>query len=460
MDVKVRKLKTIQSQDQENQHPLKGKASILPGKRQGLTVRGALGEINENIQRLPDVVCSKGSIEEKKAAIKCAGSNYGHIQSKIDTGLSNKANTIRPVLRREESTASHAARAAKSKLISLKKETEITTKKSEIKEVKTVTIVETKVLEENAKVKDEVVSLDKLCLASVSEQDLLPPKVEDIDARDKDCPLLLSIYIKDIYNYLGELEDKYIIKKDYLSKQAMITGSMRATLIDWLVEVHQQFTLVLETLHLTVNIIDRYLQATNNVERSRLQLVGVTAMMIASKYEEIYPPDVSDFVFITDNAYTKTDLFQCEREIMAKLDFCLAKPTPLQFLRRFVKAARGTSVSHHLGKYFVELCFVNYSMVQYKPSELAAASVCLSLHLLTKRPMEKIWTQTMEYYSKYKLAHIIPIITKIAHIVYTVEDSKHKAVFNKYTIALNAKVSSLAQLRGHSLKALADQFKE
>jgi len=84
--------------------------------------------------------------------------------------------------------------------------------------------------------------------------------------------------------------------------QKDINEKMRSILIDWLVEVHLKFKLLPETLYLTVNIIDRYL-AKEQIPRSKLQLVGVTSMLIASKYEEIYAPEVRDFEYITDKAY-------------------------------------------------------------------------------------------------------------------------------------------------------------
>ena len=89
-----------------------------------------------------------------------------------------------------------------------------------------------------------------------------------------------------------------------MSAQTDINASMREILVDWLIEVHLKFKLLPETLYLTVNLIDRYLEK-QNVLRNKLQLVGVTAMLIASKYEEISPPIVTDFVYITDNAYDK-----------------------------------------------------------------------------------------------------------------------------------------------------------
>lgn len=90
----------------------------------------------------------------------------------------------------------------------------------------------------------------------------------------------------------------------YMQRQEDINEKMRAILIDWIIEVHLKFKLLPETLFLTVNLIDRYLEQVQ-IRRTNLQLVGVTAMLIATKYEEIYGPVVDDFVYITDNAYTK-----------------------------------------------------------------------------------------------------------------------------------------------------------
>jgi hypothetical protein len=88
-----------------------------------------------------------------------------------------------------------------------------------------------------------------------------------------------------------------------MESQTDISEKMRAILLDWLVDVHLKFQLRQETLFLCQKIIDNYL-ALKLIERSKLQLLGVTALFMASKYEEIYPPQLKDFVHITDNAYT------------------------------------------------------------------------------------------------------------------------------------------------------------
>ncbi|KAH9638012.1 hypothetical protein HF086_014873 [Spodoptera exigua] len=512
MEIQMRRHRTAQLQDQENIYALKGKTNVaIPVKKQGLTVRGALGDINTNVQTHREIggkVAVAAAEFEKKATLNRAAVR-SHVQSKVDTGLAAKVAPVvqpscRPPLRREESTAGLAVRAAARNRAILK---DAQNKPTEIKEsiniyIQTKKVQESKkssklpTLKENKEtkalkpiLKESTESLGKLKLeeayektsiidkkkvesyAALLNSDLndtpqLPEDIEDIDAGDNNSPLLMSIYIKDIYNYLTELEIKYPIEVDHLRKQTVITGKMRATLIDWLVEVQRQFSLVLETFHLTVGIIDRYLQAVPNVQRNQLQLVGVTAMFIASKYEEIYAPDVGDFVYVTDHAYTKADVFQCEREIMSKLGFCLARPIPLSFLRRqvllsifstlkFVKAAHGTSKNHHLAKYLVDLSLVEYTMAHYRPSELAAAAICLSLHLLSGKKLEEVWTPTLSYYSGYSLEHIDPIIRKLAKIVVNVDNSRYKAVYNKYLDTSLAKVSSLHQLRGEAIYELA-----
>lgn len=83
-----------------------------------------------------------------------------------------------------------------------------------------------------------------------------------------------------------------------MDSQPEVNERMRAILVDWLIDVHTKFDLSLETLYLTINIIDRFL-AIRNVPRRELQLVGISAMLIASKYEEIWPPEVCSYVLFT-----------------------------------------------------------------------------------------------------------------------------------------------------------------
>ena len=90
--------------------------------------------------------------------------------------------------------------------------------------------------------------------------------------------------------------------------QSLINKSMRAILVDWLVEVAEEYNLVPETLFLTINYIDRFLSSSVTIDPSKLQLVGVSCMLIASKLEEIYPPEIAEFVYITNATYTSNEV--------------------------------------------------------------------------------------------------------------------------------------------------------
>ena len=127
---------------------------------------------------------------------------------------------------------------------------------------------------------------------------------DDIDARDADNPLLCATYVNDMYDIFMEIEKKFAVNPNYMSAQQFINERMRVILVDWLVDVHLKFKMVPETLYLTINIIDRYLE-NNQVRRSKLQLVGVAALLLAAKYEEIYPPALNDFLQVSENKFTK-----------------------------------------------------------------------------------------------------------------------------------------------------------
>jgi G2/mitotic-specific cyclin-B2 len=124
-------------------------------------------------------------------------------------------------------------------------------------------------------------------------------QVDNIDENDGENPQLLAEYVQDIYAYLFKLENIFPIRENFLANQVDVTPKMRSVLLDWINEVHNQFSLELETFHMTVSMIDRYLQANPSTPRRYLQLVGVTALFMASKYEELMPPEISDFVYVT-----------------------------------------------------------------------------------------------------------------------------------------------------------------
>ena len=154
-----------------------------------------------------------------------------------------------------------------------------------------------------------------------------------------------------------------------MKRQSDITESMRAILVDWLIDVHLKFKLLNETLFLTVNILDRYLSVATNLARSKLQLVGVASMLISTKYEEIYPPTVKDYVYITDNAYSKDEILRTESHILSVLDFNIQQTSQYRFLERYAKITRSDQIHVHLAHYFLELGLLDSKMAKFGMSE-------------------------------------------------------------------------------------------
>lgn len=280
--------------------------------------------------------------------------------------------------------------------------------------------------------------------------------VSDVDADDGADPNLCSEYVKDIYTYLRQLEEEQSVRPKYLLGRE-VTGNMRAILIDWLVQVQMKFRLLQETMYMTVSIIDRFMQ-NNCVPKKMLQLVGVTAMFIASKYEEMYPPEIGDFAFVTNNTYTKHQIRQMEMKILRVLNFSLGRPLPLHFLRRASKIGEVDVEQHTLAKYLMELTMLDYDMVHFAPSQIAAGAFCLALKILDNGE----WTPTLQHYLSYTEDSLLPVMQHMAKNIVMVNQglTKHMTIKNKYATSKHAKISTLAQLNCTLIQNLSKAVKK
>ncbi|XP_048828920.1 G2/mitotic-specific cyclin-B2-like [Brienomyrus brachyistius] len=275
--------------------------------------------------------------------------------------------------------------------------------------------------------------------------------VEDIDEGDSGMPQLCSDYVKDIYKYLKDLEAQHIIWPQYM-RGYEINEHMRALLVNWLIQVHARFQLLQETLYLTVAILDRFLQV-QPVPKGKLQLAGVAAMLIASKYEEMYAPEIADFVYLADDSFSRAQVCEMEILMLENLNFELGYPLPLHFLRRVSKAGKADAVKYTLAKYLMELTLTDYDMLHYRPSEIAAAALCLSQLVIDGQQ----WSVTQQHYTGYDEVHLRPIMQHMAKNVVRVNEglTKHAAVKKKYASSKLLRISLLSQLQSLDMKNLA-----
>lgn len=259
----------------------------------------------------------------------------------------------------------------------------------------------------------------------VNEKDLEAEGILDLDTEDLDDPLMAAEYVVDIFDYLKDLEHETLPSPDYIDHQPELEWKMRGILIDWLIEVHASFRLLPETLFLTVNIIDRFLSA-EIVSLDRLQLVGVTAMFIASKYEEVLSPHVANFSQVADETFSDKEILDAERHVLATLNYNMSYPNPMNFLRRISKADNYDIHTRTLGKYLMEISLLDHNFMPYKQSHVAAAAMYLA-RLILDRPG---WDATLAHYSGYTEEEIQPVF--LLMVDYLHRSVAHEAFFKKY----------------------------
>ncbi|MDR3736732.1 MAG: cyclin family protein [Acidobacteriaceae bacterium] len=205
----------------------------------------------------------------------------------------------------------------------------------------------------------------------------LESKLPEPDKRDINKLYNCAEYAGGIYTYLCEREKMTAAKHGYMKNQTELNEKMRAVLMDWICAVGEKFTLQSETLFLAANVVDRYLDC-ERITKSRLQLLGATAMVIASKYEEIYPPEIRDFIHVTEKAISKDEILKLEGQILQKLKFELSGPSVLRFMERYAKLAGCSEQGTHLAQFMCELQLLDYGMLRHLPSLVAAGAVYLS----------------------------------------------------------------------------------
>ncbi|BGP51020.1 G2/mitotic-specific cyclin [Rhodotorula kratochvilovae] len=226
---------------------------------------------------------------------------------------------------------------------------------------------------------------------------------EDLDEGDEEDPLMVSAYVVEVYDYLRELELTTMPDPDYMSNQNEVTWKMRGILVDWLVEIHTKFRLLPETIFLAVNIIDRFL-SVRVVSLVKFQLVGVTALFIAAKYEEVVCPSVQNFLYMTDGGYTDEEILKAERYVLGIIGFNLSYPNPINFLRRISKADGYDIHSRTMAKYLMEISIVDHRFMAVPPSMIAAGASWLARKVLGKDR----WDANLVHYSGYSEEELKP----------------------------------------------------
>lgn len=228
--------------------------------------------------------------------------------------------------------------------------------------------------------------------------------------------LLVSVDLaNDIDRYLRQMELQYKLPENFLKGHRGVDWRMRQILVDWLVHVQLQFNMCNETLSLTVNILDRSLHVMPNINKDNLQLLGVTCLFAASKFEEILVPVTDDFVKIAANVFTKEDVLETEREILRAINFDFGQAHSIQFLRRYRFYVSPEIHVYNFAKYICDVALVSYQLAHNVPSTIAAVAFWLASytfeHQLTKQHLfTEVFMVKEEFLFNIARSFVDPII--------------------------------------------------
>ncbi|XP_048594113.1 putative cyclin-B3-1 isoform X2 [Brassica napus] len=251
-------------------------------------------------------------------------------------------------------------------------------------------------------------------------------KLPSID--DESNQLEVAEYVDDIYQFYWTSEALNPALGYYLSTQTKVSPVTRGILINWLIEVHFKFHLMHETLYLTMNLLDRYLSQVP-VQKNEMQLIGLTALLLASKYEDYWHPRIKDLISISAESYTRQQILGMERIMLKQLKFRLNEATPYVFMLRFLKAARSNKKLEQLAFYLIELCLVEYEALKFKPSLLCASAIYVARCTLRMTP---VWTPLLNNHTHYNVSQMKDCSDMILRFHKAAKTGKLRVTYDKY----------------------------
>ncbi|KAH7821848.1 putative cyclin B [Monocercomonoides exilis] len=270
--------------------------------------------------------------------------------------------------------------------------------------------------------------------------------VEEIDNGDAMNPYTCSVYVKEVYQYLTELQKKFRPNPRYINLQPQITALNRLYSVDWIVELHRilsqtyHTSLQADTIFISVSLFDRFL-SKKVVSVDKIYMLMLGCFFVSSKFEETYYPSIEQLVNFCPDIATKVDLIKMERIILNELRYSLGAPTALTFLKRYAKAAHADSSVGMISRFIAEYSLMDYTLTTtYLPSEIAAASLSHALRIAGRPP----WSASLVYYSGLTYEQIYPILIQMQKIIKKAPHEKAHGIYLKYCSSKYLKAASIA----------------
>ena len=287
--------------------------------------------------------------------------------------------------------------------------------------------------------KDNNMNLKNDKLISDKTEDKEEEKVKYFDTTKVTNVQIPKDYLNIIYYNLLKEEERGINPMSdytYLTRQKEINEKMRSILVDWLIDVHFKFGFTDETLFMTISIIDRYLSVCQ-ITRSNFQLLGITALMLACKHEEIDLPKINDFIYITDNAYVKSEVIKMEFDVLSKLNFGFLYPSPIKFFEYLSFHFNFEKKHHMMGKYLMESFLLDVKNTKYKPSIISCACTYIVMKFFKMKNYQESYNKKFynldETCEKYSEHNIKECAKDICLFVDNINKTNYQSCVKKYS---------------------------
>ncbi|XP_053704148.1 cyclin-A1-like [Synchiropus splendidus] len=283
----------------------------------------------------------------------------------------------------------------------------------------------------------EIRDLRHLLELSAEQNSSSTSQPEESDSEDVSRP---NHFAEDTYWHMRQKENKFQPKSNYFENHPQLNGDMRLVLVDWLAEVTYEFQLSPETLHLAINYLDRFLSRTRIVKRSRLQLIGTAALLIAAKYEDVFPPKMHDCVYVTDNSYSTRDLVRMERAMLRILGFTLSAPTVHRFLHLYVTVVPVCTTTQYLAQYISELSLMEVDFyVKHSPSLVAVGSYVIANYAINSL----LWPDELESFTNYSIEAIANCVADLYQVYVYAQSRPQQIIRKKYSTARYHSVATI-----------------
>ncbi|XP_048371820.1 G1/S-specific cyclin-E1 [Sphaerodactylus townsendi] len=207
-----------------------------------------------------------------------------------------------------------------------------------------------------------------------------------VSARASPLPVLGWATGDDVWKNMVNKEQTYVSDKRYMQRHPLLQPKMRVILLDWLMEVCEVYKLHRETFYLAQDFFDRFMATQHNVVKTLLQLIGISSLFIAAKLEEIYPPKLHQFAYVTDGACTEDEILSMELIVMKALKWNLSPMTVVSWLNIYMQVAYPSDISEMLLPQYpktifvqiaelLDLCILDIGCLGYTYGILAASAL-------------------------------------------------------------------------------------